>query len=50
MFICNNDKGVKIRLDIHYILYSIYKFNKNLNNNSIKEKIRIIQNKTLHFK
>ncbi len=33
-------KGVKIRLDIHYILYSIYKFNKNLNNNSIKEKIK----------
>mgnify|MGYP001285644906 CR=1 FL=1 len=32
-------KGEKIRLDIHSILYSIYKFNKNLDNQEIKEKI-----------
>ena len=29
-------KGEKIRFDIHNILYSVYKFNKTLNNNSIK--------------
>ena len=32
-------KGVKIRFEIHNILFSIYKFNKTLNNNSIKTKI-----------
>lgn len=32
-------KGEKIRLDIHNILYSIYKLNKNLNNSSIKKLI-----------
>ena len=30
-------KGEKIRFDIHNILYSIYKFNKTLNNTSIKK-------------
>ena len=30
-------KGVKIRLEIHNILFSIYKFNKNLNSLSIKK-------------
>ncbi len=32
-------KGVKIRLEIHNILLSIYKFNKTLNNSSIKKQI-----------
>ncbi len=32
-------KGVKIRFEIHNILFSIYKFNKTLNNSSIKKKI-----------
>ena len=30
-------KGEKIRFDIHNILYSIYKFNKTLNNKSYKK-------------
>ena len=30
-------KGEKIRLDIHNILYSVYKFNKTLNNSEIKK-------------
>ena len=32
-------KGLKIRFEIHNILYSIYKFNKTLNNASIKKQI-----------
>ena len=32
-------KGEKIRFDIHNILYSIYKFNKTLNNKDIQKKI-----------
>ncbi len=32
-------KGLKIRFEIHNILYSIYKFNKTLNNTSIKKQI-----------
>ena len=32
-------KGVKIRFEIHNILFSIYKFNKTLNNSSIKKQI-----------
>ena len=32
-------KGEKIRFDIHNILFSIYKFNKTLNNPSIKKTI-----------
>ena len=32
-------KGVKIRFEIHSILFSIYKFNKTLNNSSIKKQI-----------
>ena len=30
-------KGEKIRFDIHNILFSVYKFNKSLNNPSIKK-------------
>ena len=33
-------KGEKIRFDIHNILYSVYKFNKTLNNLEIKKVIR----------
>ena len=33
-------RGLKIRLEIHNILFSIYKFNKTLNNSSIKKKIK----------
>ena len=32
-------RGVKIRFEIHNILLSIYKFNKTLNNSSIKKQI-----------
>ena len=32
-------KGVKIRFEIHNILFSIYKFNKTLNHSSIKKQI-----------
>ena len=32
-------KGVKIRFEIHNILFSIYKFNRTLNNSSIKKQI-----------
>ena len=32
-------KGEKIRFDIHNILYSIYKFNKTLNNIDIQKRI-----------
>ena len=32
-------KGEKIRLEIHKILFSIYKFNKTLNDSLIKKKI-----------
>ena len=32
-------KGEKVRFDIHNILFSIYKFNKTLNNPSIKKTI-----------
>ncbi len=49
-------KGEKIRLDIHNILYKIYKFNKNLNDSSIiklfentnKEDIAFLYNVTLN--
>ena len=30
-------KGEKIRLDVHHILYSVYKLNKNLNSTSVKK-------------
>ena len=33
-------KGVKIRLEIHNILFSIYKYNKTLNSSSIKKQIK----------
>ena len=32
-------KGVKIRFEIHKILFSIYKFNKTLNSSLIKKQI-----------
>ena len=32
-------KGVKIRFEIHNILFSVYKFNRNLNNSLIKKQI-----------
>ena len=32
-------KGEKIRFEIHKILFSIFKFNKTLNDESIKKKI-----------
>ena len=32
-------KGLKIRFEIHNILFSVYRFNKTLNNSSIREKI-----------
>ena len=32
-------KGVKIRFEIHNILFSIYKFNKTLNSSLIKKQI-----------
>mgnify|MGYP001285644933 CR=1 FL=1 len=49
-------KGEKIRLDIHKILYSVYKFNKTLNNleikniisKSTKEDIALLNNVTLN--
>ena len=49
-------KGEKIRLDAHNILYSIYNFNKTLNNQHIKkiiskhkkEDISFINNVTLN--
>ena len=49
-------KGEKIRLDIHKILYSVYKFNKTLNNLEIKniiskntkEDIALLNNVTLN--
>ena len=49
-------KGEKIRFDIHNILYSVYKFNKTLNNKDIqkiinrhkKEDISFLNNVTLN--
>ena len=32
-------KGVKIRFEIHNILFSVYKFNRTLNNSLIKKQI-----------
>ena len=30
-------KGEKIRLDVHRILYSVYKYSRNLNSSSVKK-------------
>ncbi|MDC3177240.1 transcription antitermination protein NusB, partial [Pelagibacteraceae bacterium] len=42
-------KGEKIRFDIHNILYSIYKFNKALNNRDIQKKINRYEKKDIAF-
>ena len=42
-------KGEKIRFDIHNILYSIYKFNKTLNNIDIKKIISKNKNEDISF-
>ena len=42
-------KGEKIRLDIHKILISIYKFNKTLNSYSIKKTISKYEDSDINF-
>ncbi len=42
-------KGLKIRFEIHNILFSIYKFNKTLNNTSIKKQINKQRKKDISF-
>ncbi len=42
-------KGLKIRFEIHNILFSIYKFNKTLNNPSIKKQISKQNNEDISF-
>ena len=42
-------KGEKIRFDIHNILYSIYKFNKTLNNKDIKKIINKHKKEDISF-
>ncbi|MDC3083289.1 RsmB/NOP family class I SAM-dependent RNA methyltransferase, partial [Pelagibacteraceae bacterium] len=42
-------KGVKIRFEIHNILFSIYKFNKTLNNTLIKKQINKQKNEDIAF-
>ncbi len=42
-------KGEKIRLDIHKILVSIYKFNKTLNSDSIKKLISKYEDSDINF-
>ncbi|MDC3156544.1 RsmB/NOP family class I SAM-dependent RNA methyltransferase [Pelagibacteraceae bacterium] len=42
-------KGVKIRSEIHNILFSVYKFNKTLNNSSIKKKIESQKKEDISF-
>ena len=42
-------KGEKIRFDIHNILYSIYKFNKTLNNIDIQKRISENKNEDISF-
>ncbi len=42
-------KGVKIRSEIHNILFSVYKFNKTLNNSSIKKKIKSQKKEDISF-
>ncbi len=42
-------KGVKIRFEIHKILFDIYKFSKTLNNNKIKSRISKYKEKDIGF-
>ena len=42
-------KGLKIRFEIHNILFSIYEFNKTLNNNLIKTKINKQKKEDISF-
>ena len=42
-------KGVKIRFEVHNILFSIYKFNKTLNNSSIKKRINKQREEDISF-
>ena len=42
-------KGEKIRFDIHNILFSIYKFNKTLNNKDIQKKINAHKKEDISF-
>ncbi len=42
-------KGEKIRFDIHNILYSVYKFNKTLNNKDIQKKINRHKKEDISF-
>ena len=42
-------KGAKIRIEIHNILFSIYKFNKTLNSPSIKKQIEKQKNEDISF-
>ena len=42
-------KGEKIRYDIHNILYSVYKFNRTLNNQDIQKKINLHKKEDVSF-
>ena len=42
-------KGEKIRFDVHNILYSVYKFNKKLNDSSIIKVVNKIKKKDISF-
>ena len=42
-------KALKIRFEIHNILFSVYKFNKTLNNSSIKKKINKQKTEDISF-
>tara|TARA_B100001057_G_scaffold24487_1_gene22589 strand:+ start:2342 stop:3610 length:1269 start_codon:yes stop_codon:yes gene_type:complete len=42
-------KGVKIRFEIHNILFSIYKFNKTLNDSSVKRQIKKQRKEDISF-
>ena len=43
-------KGVKIRFEIHKILFDIYKFSKTLNNNKIKSRISKYKDATVNYR
>jgi len=42
-------KGLKIRFEIHNILFSVYKYNKTLNNSSIRKKINKQKTEDISF-
>ena len=42
-------KGVKIRFEIHNILYEIYKFNKNLSDNKFERSINKYDERDISF-